>query len=298
MQMMSEVMKSLPPELQAIMAPHWIESTDLKDRHAIADQMRKALNLVDPERMTPEERQAAAEAVAMQKRAQALELSERESKVALSNAQAAKTRFESMPQGPDEAKAQFEQKFAEAAKVADQKITALTAELNQIKADKAVERDNASGERDSKVRMAEIERDKEIEVARINAQAADVIREFRQEVQDMVAEIADQIRLMNGDSPKKMTGGNTIVVDASGKGIDPKATAKAVEGAVQKQMNEVKKQTDQIQVQMKEVVGAVEKTAHAIEKLADAEAKPAAPVQVTVKKQSDGTYVATKGPAQ
>jgi hypothetical protein len=257
------------------------------------------MNMADPERMTPEERQAMAENAATQKRAMALELSEREAKVAMSNAQAAKIRFESIPQGEDQAKREFEQKFAEASQKANETISALTNELEKVKADKTAEMENARGERDSKVRMAEIEREKEIEVARINAAANDAIRQLRDEVKEMLDEATDRIAMSQGDAPRKMAAGNTIVVDASGKGIDPKATAKEVEKAVQKQMGEVQKKSDQLEVQMKEVVGAVEKTANAISKLAEAEAKPkpAAPVQVTVKKQPDGTYVATKGPA-
>ena len=43
--MLAEVMKSLPPQLQATMAPYFIESTELKDRHEIASQLKKQLGI-------------------------------------------------------------------------------------------------------------------------------------------------------------------------------------------------------------------------------------------------------------
>ena len=43
--MLAEVMKSLPPQLQATMAPYFIESTELKDRHEIATQMKRAMGI-------------------------------------------------------------------------------------------------------------------------------------------------------------------------------------------------------------------------------------------------------------
>lgn len=47
--MLAEVMKSLPPEMQAIMAPYFIESTELKDRHEIAARIKQSMGMVDPQ---------------------------------------------------------------------------------------------------------------------------------------------------------------------------------------------------------------------------------------------------------
>ena len=54
-------MKSLPPNLQAIIAPMWIEASELPKRREIAQDMRKMLGLADDEAMPdPEKQQMAA----------------------------------------------------------------------------------------------------------------------------------------------------------------------------------------------------------------------------------------------
>lgn len=47
--MLAEVMKSLPPQMQAVMAPYFIESTELKDRHEIAARIKQSMGMTDPE---------------------------------------------------------------------------------------------------------------------------------------------------------------------------------------------------------------------------------------------------------
>lgn len=52
--MLAEAIKSMPPNLQAVLAPYWIESSELPKRLQIADEMRKALGMggegQDPEK--------------------------------------------------------------------------------------------------------------------------------------------------------------------------------------------------------------------------------------------------------
>lgn len=48
-QAMSEIIKSLPPNMQAVLAPDWIESTDMPNRHDIADKLRNAGGIQDEE---------------------------------------------------------------------------------------------------------------------------------------------------------------------------------------------------------------------------------------------------------
>lgn len=47
MTMIAEVLKGLPPELQAILTPYWLESTDLPKRKEMSDLLRKHLGLTD-----------------------------------------------------------------------------------------------------------------------------------------------------------------------------------------------------------------------------------------------------------
>lgn len=45
LQMLGQVIQSMPPEAQALMAPSYLEMTELEDRHQLADQMRKMLGV-------------------------------------------------------------------------------------------------------------------------------------------------------------------------------------------------------------------------------------------------------------
>jgi len=59
MQQLSQVVQALPPQAQAILAPAFVELSELPDRKAIADQMRMALGIpdVDDSQEDPEKQQ-------------------------------------------------------------------------------------------------------------------------------------------------------------------------------------------------------------------------------------------------
>lgn len=278
LQMLTETTKALPPELQAILAPHLIEASDLKDRHQIADQMRKALNMVDPERMTPEEKKAAADAAAFQKRAANLELAEREAKVAASNAAAAKTRMETMGGADGAMKAEFEAKMQKVMQGAQQKIDALTDKLRAVQADREVERQKIANEAhqaevDSgreialKERLAQVEKDKAIEIAKINAEAKKVVDSAVAKIQAEASKTAEKL-------------------DKPGKGKDKQDDGKQVAEAVKSMAAET----------AKAIRDAGEAQAKAIEKLAEAKPQKSdkSPEPVSVVKQGDG-YVVKRG---
>lgn len=54
--MLAEVMKSLPPQMQAVIAPYFVESTELKDRHEIASRLKQQMGMADEngEEISPE----------------------------------------------------------------------------------------------------------------------------------------------------------------------------------------------------------------------------------------------------
>ncbi|MEN6540818.1 MAG: hypothetical protein ABFC67_14520 [Mizugakiibacter sp.] len=87
--MLTEITKSLPPNLQALVIDFVIASTDIPERDAIVERLRKALNLGgDQPPRTPEEaaaqqqaKEQAAAADALQQRVADLEIREREAKV-------------------------------------------------------------------------------------------------------------------------------------------------------------------------------------------------------------------------
>ena len=86
LQMMSEITKSLPPQLQAQVIDFVIEATDMPKRHQLADRLRQAIGI-----HTPEEQEAAAQQQqALQQHEMQLQTQERTAKMNMVMAQAQK----------------------------------------------------------------------------------------------------------------------------------------------------------------------------------------------------------------
>jgi len=170
LQMLGEVMKSLPPELQAIIAPHFIESTDLKDRHQIAEQMRKMLGMSDPQQMSPEEQAAAQKAAKVQETAVALELQEMQADIAKTTAETVKIRVETLQMGSEDG---------------GQDDSALETERMNRETDQA-ER-NSQRDIGLKRELAQVDKEKAIEIAKINAAA-------KKETENEKAKIAAKVK--------------------------------------------------------------------------------------------------------
>ncbi len=130
--MLSEVMKGLPPQLQAAIAPFYFEASDLQKRREMADIARKVLGQAEPQ--TPEEaqaqQQAQAQAAQNQQRAIMLDLAEREAKIGLLQAQAEKFRADANAEGMTDAdRAAFEQEIANLIAGHQQRIDSLTSQI-------------------------------------------------------------------------------------------------------------------------------------------------------------------------
>lgn len=129
--MLTEVMKGLPPQLQAAIAPFYMEATDLKQRRDMADALRKTMGITEPR--TPEEaqqmQQEQQQQKAIQQQAVMLELREREAKIELLMAQAEKFRSEAGMSAMDEqGRAEFEAEIARVTDDARREIDAVTAQ--------------------------------------------------------------------------------------------------------------------------------------------------------------------------
>ena len=112
---LSELTKSLPPNIQAAIVDFVVEATDLPERRDMADRIRSVMGINNPEDMNPEE-QAQAEQAAQMQQAQAqqavelqarsamAEIAEREAKTAKLVAETKKTEQE-VAQAPEREKA-------------------------------------------------------------------------------------------------------------------------------------------------------------------------------------------------
>lgn len=130
--MISEMTKSLPPQMQAVIAPFVMEASDLQKRREMADALRKAMGQNEPQ--SPEEEQALMqqqqEQQAIQQETIALELAERRAKVEKLTAEAHKIEAELANGGANAG--EMDQHRAESGRVlsaAMTKIDSLTAQL-------------------------------------------------------------------------------------------------------------------------------------------------------------------------
>ena len=99
LRMMTEVTKALPPQLQAMVVDFIIEATDLPKRHALADRIRAAVGIQDPEQQkqaAAAQQQAAAMAQDMQQKTFVLDAAERAARIRKLNAEAEKVQGEAV----------------------------------------------------------------------------------------------------------------------------------------------------------------------------------------------------------
>jgi hypothetical protein len=98
-QMLTEITKSLPPQLQGFIIDFVIESTDLPKRHQLADRLRAAVGIQDPEQQkqaAAQQQQAAAMAQDIQQKTFVLDAAERAARIRKLNAEAEKVQAESV----------------------------------------------------------------------------------------------------------------------------------------------------------------------------------------------------------
>ena len=226
--MLSEVMKGMPPELQAAIAPFWMMASDLQHRKDMADAMRKAIGQqVEPqnEEEAAQMQQAAqeqAQVKGIQLQSMMLELREREAKIASMEAETQKTLAE-LNGNPelDGARGEYEQRIAEAQTNAQREVDALTAELMNTRNSAVVREtklmnevgklvtqiESLRGTVEQKGQLAEVEKRRvevELEIAGINAEKEKEIARITKERDDVVAKLTEQIAKVREEVLKKV----------------------------------------------------------------------------------------------
>jgi hypothetical protein len=99
LRMMTEITKSLPPNLQALVVDFVIEATDMPKRHALADRIRAAVGIQDPEQQkaaAEAQQQAAAKQQDMAQKVFVLDAAERAARIRKLNAEAEKVQSEAV----------------------------------------------------------------------------------------------------------------------------------------------------------------------------------------------------------
>ena len=90
LQMLTEITKSLPPQLQGFVVDFVIEATDMPGRHALADRLRAAVGIQDPEQQAAAQQaqaQQAQDQKAMQDKLLVLDAAERGARIRKLNAE-------------------------------------------------------------------------------------------------------------------------------------------------------------------------------------------------------------------
>lgn len=182
LQAFTQMVQGAPPAYQAVLYPAMVELSDIPNRHALAEQLRKVGNV--PAVATPEQEEQEAQAMkqqqALQERMIALEIALKEATVAKTQAEAEKIAAPDPQQQPDYS--QYEER-----------IRQLQDEISQLR----LQTKDKSGELALKARELDI---KEEEVG-LNA---------RLKAEQIVSNVArDQYRpgLMPGQRPMKTIGG-------------------------------------------------------------------------------------------
>lgn len=99
LQMLTEITKSLPPQLQGFVIDFVIEATDMPKRHELADRLRAAVGIQDPEQQkaaAAAQQQAAQAQQAMQQKVFVLDAAERAARIRKLNAEAEKVQGEAV----------------------------------------------------------------------------------------------------------------------------------------------------------------------------------------------------------
>lgn len=193
--MLSEVMKGLPPELQAILAPAYMEMTDLPKRKEIAEQLRKKLGLEDLDSLPPEERaqaeQQAAAAAELNQRMALAQLAEQEAKAAKLKAEADKIAAEAanMATGAD---GQANEAAMKAQQAAQEQVAALTQQVQELQRGIADKRLEIAARYKADTLKAKLE-----SAARVReAQESGASEKSTQQIKELVASLQADIREM------------------------------------------------------------------------------------------------------
>lgn len=204
--MLTEITKSLPPEIQAQLIDFVVASTDLPEREVIIDRLRKALNLGGPQQpKTPEEAQAMQEAQAKQaevedhiRQSAALERAEKQANIEktiaetrakiadLEDRQAA--RMQAGQPGQDAA-----QQFAAQLDALQKDYLAKTEEqarqVDEVRRQAEARTAAVQAGKDAEIEKARIAADANVRVAEITAASADAVAALKREIADLRAEI-------------------------------------------------------------------------------------------------------------
>jgi hypothetical protein len=195
--MISEVIKGLPPEGQMVVAPAFIEATELPDRDKYADQLRKMSGMVDPSSLSPEE-QAQQQAAQQQQQqfqqamAQA-QLAEQQAKANKldAEAQVARNSINGLQAGHDQA---VQTAVSQVQAVANKQLDALQAEVAQLKTKMVDRKMELAVHHQTAIKKAAIDGNAKVEAERIRAAAQSQVDGYAAQLEGMEKRMLDLVK--------------------------------------------------------------------------------------------------------
>ena len=208
LQMLTEVMKGLDPQMQGLLTPFYIEATELPKRKELAELIRKKMGIAatDPRTMTDAEKQQEQQAMQEAQQMKMLQFKAMEADVEAKIAMVQKIRAEAMKieaetQGmgagnpeADQARAAMADQLKAAEEVAQKQISGLTQQLAKVRDSKDQEilkltlaMQNEDSRASAEIRRAEIDRETKIAVATLEAERDRVMATVQAQMKDMKA---------------------------------------------------------------------------------------------------------------
>lgn len=285
---MMQVAAKLPPEVAIRFMRMAYEYSDMPNKDAIADELRKITGEQDPnKKMTPEEAQAAeqqmqqqVEAMQMQREAAALALEEQRAKVEKLGAEAEEIRARAGQSGvPPE----YENALRQVQEQAATKLEGMAEQLRRVQNEAANKTMAIKSDADTKMEVARIETASRERIAEVQNQAAKQMDALMKRVDDIAASVSDADKLAKEANS---------AADAARKAAEQ--VGKGAEDAA-KVANEAGKTAEK-------AVKAAEEAGQAVKDAAKETAKPtekAAPVAapVTINFEAGAIQVDAKSPA-
>lgn len=182
LQMLTEITKSLPPQLQGFVIDFVVEATDMPKRHELADRLRQAVGIQDPEQqeqMMQAQQQAQAEQAQMMK-------AEQMAKIEGMQASAQKTLAEAQKLQADAANGgtinDMNNQFAEQMRPLQEQVFALNQEL-------ANKRDETEARYAAEVEKARIAAGATVQAAQVQQAGADMLQPLIEMLKDTQAQL-------------------------------------------------------------------------------------------------------------
>lgn len=283
--MISEVIKGLPPEGQMVVAPAFIEATELPDRAKYADQLRKITGIVDEDDMSPEEQEQMAaqqqQAAAMQQAMAEAQLAEQQAKAnkLQAEAQVAMNQINGMEAGNEQA---VQEAVSQVQAIANKQLEQMQSEIAQLKTKMVDRKMELAVNHQTAIRKAAIDGSAKVEAERIRAQSQGQVDAYANQITEIEKRLLDTLKQVEDGlyaalDKERMAAKEKEVATREKEAID-----KVKQGEAKKSVDaDVSKQVAELATTLKAVVGTI----------GDLEKKISKPRKVVVEYDKEGNPI-------